>query len=192
MKPRCIILGGLRGIGTVRNHAGDVNCQDPGVGRAAIPTANTQSSNRGVKPRLCSGDAAHRVVAKRQAYGQSKALRLKFDRQECLFQVQGEFGPRGNNARTQSIAVAGVSGSAQSHDPRVRDVHCQPNAPQFRSAKDCDMQSELVGYPLPSQWRRHHHRTLRPDRRSESAAAARSTPTLGVTATRPKAHWDCA
>ena len=165
MRPRCITWRGVRGIGTVRNHAGDANCQDPGVGRAAILTANTPSSNRGVKPRCYSGDAAHRVVARRQPYGQSKALRLEFDRQECLFQVQGEFGPRGNNGRTQSIAVAGVSGSAQSHDPRVRDVHCQPNAPQFRSAKDCDMRFELVGYPLPSRLRRHHHRTSRPDRR---------------------------
>ena len=33
------------------------------------------------------------------------------------------------------------------NDPRVRAAHCQPNAPQFRSAKDCDMRSELLGYP---------------------------------------------
>ena len=186
------IWGGLRGIGTVRNHGDDVNCQDPGVGRAAIPTANTASSNRGVKPRRYSGDAAHRVVARRQPYGQSKALRLEFDRQECLFQVQGEFGPRGNNGRTHSTAGAGVSGSAQSHDPRARDVDCQPSAPQFRSAKDCDMRCESVACPSPSRSRQPRHRTLRPDRRSESAAAARPTPSLGATVPRPKAHGDCA
>ena len=43
--------------------------------------------------------------------------------------------PRGDNGRSYSTTVAGVSGSAPSHDPRVRVVHCQPNAPQFRSAR---------------------------------------------------------
>ena len=125
-------MRGLRGIGTVRNHAGDVNCQDPSAGRAAIPTANTPSSNRGVKPRLYSGDAAHRVVAKRQPYGHSKALRLELDRQECLFQVQGEFGPRGNNGRTHSTAVSSAFGSEQLRGPEA--------SAQATSGVDCPLQ----------------------------------------------------
>jgi len=118
------------------------------VDLAAILTVTEPSSDAEVvTPRVSSGDAAHRVVARRQPCGPSDARRLELAQPECLCQVRGEYGPRGNSGRTPPTAAAGVAGSAQSRDPRAPDADCQPNARLREDQKERRLLAAFPGLP---------------------------------------------
>ena len=53
-------------LGVPRSARARLDCQDPGVNLPPILTANQSSSELEIiRPRLCSGDADHRVAAVR-------------------------------------------------------------------------------------------------------------------------------
>jgi hypothetical protein len=91
---------------SARIRAAQGNCRDPGVNRRQILRATEPNSRlKVVKPRLCSGDAVHRVAATRELCGDSRALRMELDRREYPSQVRDAFDPRGTSRQRNTHSI---------------------------------------------------------------------------------------